>query len=300
MPNLKIVTDSTCNFSKEEIENYDLTILPLKIMVGKDIFREKEDSTYDMISLAYKINSEKLIPKVINPSVDEFFKTYSSIYPRYGNVLSIHMSSRITDIIDRANDTKALLYDASINIVDSLMTEVGLKPLIIKAAHLALVNKPSAHILISNINAYISKMFTLIISDNLNFIRTNTFFKSKKPSVFDRNDQKYRYLFSVSGGNLFFVGRYPMNQIIDAITKVIESIIKGNRFYAKFIYSLDKDFTTTLMEVLKGKLDMEVKGFSEMSMSSMCRFGTHSFCIGFALDDLFDEGSNQDSNNIDL
>ena len=300
MPNLKIVADSTCNFTSDEIVDYDLTILPLRIMVGKDIFKEKVDSTYDMLSLAYKINSEKIIPKVINPSVDEFFKTYSSIYPRYGNVVSMHMSSKITDIIGRAMETKALLYDANINIVDSMMTEVGLKPLILKAAKMSLEDKPSLHVLLSNINSHISKIFTLIVSDNLSFVRNNTFFKGKKPSFFERNEQKYRYLFSVSGGNLFYVGRYPLNQVIDAITKVVESIIKGNKFYSKFIYALDKDFATTLMEVLKSRFDMEVKDFTEMSMSSMCRFGTHSFSIGFSIDNLFNNETQAESNIIDI
>lgn len=287
MANVKIVTDTSCNFSREEVDDHGLIVIPLKIQAGKDIFREKEDSRYDMVTLAYKINSERLLPKVINPSVDEFFKVYSSIYPRYGSVLSIHISSGITDIVDRAISTKSLLYDASINILSLPLLEIGLKPLILKACNVISYGKTPVQSLISELNALSSRFFTFIISDNLNFVLTNTNFKGKKPPIISFNEAKYRYLFSVSGGMLYFIGKYPVNQIIDSVIRVIETIVKEKKIYAKFLYALEKDFTFTFAEVLSSKFDAEIVGLEEMSLSSMCRFGAHSIFLGFTFDEEF-------------
>ncbi len=287
MLSFKVVTDTSCNFTKEEIDDYGLIIAPLRIQLGKEVFKEKEDSRYDMVTLAYKINSEKLLPKVINPSVDEFFKIYSSIYPRHGSILSIHTSSGITDVIERAKNTQFLLYDANINIVDLPLVEVGLKPLIIKACGIVSNDKSSVQILISTLYSLSSRFFTFIISDNLNFVLANTNFKGKKPPLFSLNEEKFRYIFSVSGGKLYFIGRYPMNQVVDSLVKVMETVVKGSKIYVKYLYSLDKEFTFTLSEVLSSKFDAETIGLEEMSLSSMCRFGTHSIFVGFSFDEEF-------------
>ncbi len=287
MANIKVVTDTSCNFTREEVDNYGLIIIPLRIQIGKEIFKEREDSRYDMVTLAYKINSERLLPKVINPSVDEFFKVYSSIYPRYGSVLSIHISSGITDIIDRAKNTQSLLYDANINILDLPLLEVGLKPLIIKSCHMVSYSKIPAQSLISVLNSLSSRFFTFIIADNLSFVLTNTNFRGKSPPLFSFNETKFRYLFSVSGGKLYFIGRYPVNQIIDSVIRVMETIVKEKKIYAKFLYALEKDFTFTFAEVLSSKFDTEIVGLEEMSLSSMCRFGAHSIFVGFSFDEEF-------------
>ncbi|HOJ16549.1 MAG: DegV family protein [Caldisericia bacterium] len=287
MLNFKVVTDTSCNFTKEEIDKNGLIIIPLSIQLDKEVFKEKEDSRYDMVTLAYKINSEKLLPKVINPSVDEFFKIYSSIYPRHGSILSIHTSSGITDVIERAKNTQFLLYDANINLIDLPLVEVGLKPLIIKACNMVANDKSSIPVLISTLYTLSSRFFTFIISDNLNFVLANTNFRGKKPPIFSLNEEKYRYIFSVSGGKLYFIGRCPMNQVIDSITRVMETVVKENKIYIKFLYSLDKEFTMTLSEVINSKFDAETIGLEEMSLSSMCRFGTRSIFIGFSFDEEF-------------
>lgn len=287
MLNMKIVTDTSCNFTREEIDSFGLIVIPTRIQLGKEIFKEKEDSRYDMVTLAYKVNSEKLLPKVINPSVDEFFKVYSSIYPVHRTILSIHISSGITDIVERAKETQFLLYDAHINIVDLPLVEVGLKPLIIKACGMALNNKTSIPVLLSTLYSLSSRFFTFIISDNLNFVLTNTSFKGKRPPIFSFREEKFRYIFSVSGGKLHFIGRYHINQVADSIIRVMETIIKESKVYVKYLYSLEKDFTFTLSEVLSSKFDVETVGLEEMSLSSMCRFGTRSIFIGFSFDSEF-------------
>ena len=38
---VKIISDSTCDLSKELVEKYDITILPLHILLGEDEYRKK-------------------------------------------------------------------------------------------------------------------------------------------------------------------------------------------------------------------------------------------------------------------
>jgi DegV family protein with EDD domain len=284
--NLKVITDSSCNLSAGEIEKFGIMVIPLKIKLGKETI--KENSSYDLTTIAYKINSEKLIPKVISPSVDEFFKTYSLVYPKFNNIISIHLSSGISDIILEAKNAQALLYDAKINVADSFQAEVGLKPVVVKIAAMAQNNLPF-HVALNTVKLSSSQFYTFIVADNIDFVNTNTNFSIRK-SFFSLHDAKARYLFSASGGSLFLIDKISQSLLIDRLSKVMDSIVKENKIYARILYALDKDLALNLSEVLKTKFDIQVQAIDEMSLSSMCRFGTHSISIGFSFhEDFFNE-----------
>lgn len=294
--NLKIVTDSSCNLTINEIEKFGIMVIPLRILLGKETI--KENFSYDMTTIAYKIDSEKIVPKVISPSVDEFFKTYSLVYPKYNNIISIHLSSGICNIISEAKNAQSLLYDAKINVSDSFLTEVGLKPLVLKIATMAQNNLPF-HIALNSVNSNSSRFYTFIISDNLNFVKTNTNFAGRR-NIFSISDTKTRFLFSASGGNLFLVDKTQQSIMIDRLLKVMESIVKGNKIYARILYALDKELALNLSEILKTKFEIDIKSIDEMSLSSMCRFGTHSVSIGFSYDNDFFYEFDQSKDDIVL
>ena len=42
---VKLISDSTCDLSKELVEKYDITILPLHILLGEDEYRDGVDIT---------------------------------------------------------------------------------------------------------------------------------------------------------------------------------------------------------------------------------------------------------------
>ncbi|MBA4318889.1 MAG: hypothetical protein C0412_10850 [Flavobacterium sp.] len=284
--NLKVITDSSCNLSVSEVEKFGIMVIPLKIKLGKELF--KENTGYDLTTVAYKINSEKIIPKVISPSVDEFFKTYSLVYPKFNNIISIHLSSGISNIILEAKNAQSLLYDAKINVSDSLQTEIGLKPVVLKIAMMAQNNIPF-HIALNTVKTCSSQFYTFIVSDNMDFVSSNTSFIHRK-SFFSLHDAKARYIFSASGGSLFLVDKTSQPLMIDRLCKVMDSIVKGNKIYARILYSLDKEQAVNLSEVLQTKFDIQIQGIDEMSLSSMCRFGTHSVSIGFSFnEDFFNE-----------
>ncbi len=301
---LKIVTDTSCNFTEEEIEKYGILVIPMAVQLGKELIRE--NSAYDFFSLAYRISTERLLPHVIYPSIDEFFKTYSLAFPKFSYILSMHISSRIARIIDQAKNAQALLYDAKIDVLDTPLTEVGLKPLIIKAAHLAQKGDVPRHIILNTLNAQASKFHHYIISDDQRFIRTNTTYSGTFGFPLSFKGSRRRYIFSTTGGDLFFIDRFPRHVVIDKLSRIIEAVSKGNPVYARILYSLDDDFAKNLAEVLKSRFDFDLKGMEPMSLSSMCRYGPNSTAIGFSFDKNYfseycpsDASENETDNNVE-
>ncbi len=280
---LKIVSDTSCYFSPEEVEKYGIMVIPLAVQLGRETIRE--NVSHDPLSLAFRISSERLYPQIIHPSIDEFFKTYSLVFPKFQHVLSIHMSSKIAKIIEQAKNAQALLYDAKIDVFDAPLTEAGLKPLIIKAAHLAAQGDVPRHMIINTLNSFASKFHNYIISDSSRLVKMNTSYKGGFGFPLSFNNHRKRYIFSATGGDLFLVDRYPAHAVIDKMTRLIEAASKGNAIYARILYSLDEEFAKNLAEVLKSRFDIVIKSMEPMSLSSMCRFGMHSTSLGFSFDE---------------
>lgn len=284
---IKIVTDSSCNLSMDDIERFGLMVIPVRIQIGKDTI--KENANANLTSIGYKINAEKTIPKVISPSVDEFFKTYSLVYPRFNNILSIHIASGLSDIVKEAKNAQALLYDANIEVVDSTLTEIGLKPLLLKIATLAM-NQTPQHIISNTLQTYASRFSSFVIASHYKFIQQNTNYQKRGFLLPNLTDQHYRYLFSSSQGNLFLIDKMQISQVTEKFIKVMESIQKQKPLYMRIQYALDKELAYALADALVTRLDVIIKGIDEMSVSSMCRFGTQAVSIGFTQDeDFFEE-----------
>ena len=74
---VKIISDSTCDLSKDLIEKYDVSIIPLHILLGEDEYEDGKDITPDDI---FKWSDEnKTTPKTSAPSlvtVMDIFKPY--------------------------------------------------------------------------------------------------------------------------------------------------------------------------------------------------------------------------------
>ena len=66
---VKLISDSTCDLSKELVEKYDITILPLHILLGEDEYRDGVDITPEEI---FRWSDEnKTTPKTSAPSLTE-------------------------------------------------------------------------------------------------------------------------------------------------------------------------------------------------------------------------------------
>lgn len=67
--NVKIISDSTCDLSRELVEKYDITILPLHILLGDNEYRDGVDITPEEI---FRWSDEnKTTPKTSAPSMAE-------------------------------------------------------------------------------------------------------------------------------------------------------------------------------------------------------------------------------------
>lgn len=131
----RIVTDSTAYLPQRILTQYDIRVVPLKVLFGDRVYRDGIDFTnrefYKMLAEAPKL------PTTSQPSAGEFEEVYSELIAQGHDILSIHISGKLSGTIESARAAAGAFPDARIHVVDSLLTAFGLAAIVLEAARVA-------------------------------------------------------------------------------------------------------------------------------------------------------------------
>jgi DegV family protein with EDD domain len=116
---MKIVTDSGADlsFPKEILESLDIETVPLKVSLDNKTYREDIDiHTGDFYHL---LKNTKSLPTTTPPSVGDFAEIYQKISATDPDILSIHISSTLSETFSTAVQAAKLVPRANIMHFDS-------------------------------------------------------------------------------------------------------------------------------------------------------------------------------------
>ncbi|MCT4586171.1 MAG: DegV family protein [Peptostreptococcaceae bacterium] len=182
---IKIVTDSVSDLPKDIIDEYNIKVIPLKVMVGGKEYKDGVDlDTNKMFKMLEENNNIKISTSQIN--ILEFENTFKDVSNETKDILCITLSSALSGTYNCACQAKENLNDLNIEIVDSKGITLGFGLLVIKAAKLA-----KSGMDLKTIKAEIEKM-----RDNLNY---NIVFDTLEYAYRGGRIKKSEYLL----GNLF-------------------------------------------------------------------------------------------------
>ena len=132
---IKIVTDSTCDLPKAWFTRYNITVVPINIQFGKHTYREGMD--IDPETFYSQINDQGELPTTSQPSIGEFQEIYESLAADGSEILSIHVTSKLSGTWQTAALTaRQLKGSIKIAPVDSQTGSVGLGLMVREAAQL--------------------------------------------------------------------------------------------------------------------------------------------------------------------
>lgn len=142
----KLIADSTCDLSKEIIEQYDIGIAPLSITIDGVTYKDRVDLTAD--TFFSKIAEYKKPPTTAMPSPAIFLELYEEAFKSgQHEILCICMSSKTSGSYQSAVVAKEYFEEAhkgdtfKLHIVDSTCMSHGSGWLIIKSAKMRQNNK---------------------------------------------------------------------------------------------------------------------------------------------------------------
>ncbi|MFO8144085.1 MAG: DegV family protein [Dehalococcoidales bacterium] len=115
---VRIVTDSTALVSAEERELHNISVIPLKVIFGAEVYSEGIDITNE--DFYRRLAGRGVLPTTSQPPVDDFIHIYRSLAEAGHPILSLHISSRLSGTVNSARLARDKLPQARIEIVDCL------------------------------------------------------------------------------------------------------------------------------------------------------------------------------------
>ncbi len=130
---IKIVTDSTITVAPELIEKYDITIVPLAILIDGVLYQDTDLSAEAFME---KMKASKALPKTSQPPVGVFSEVYDKLAEDGSEIISIHLTKALSGTVEAARQG-AMLSHADVTVLDSDFIDQGLTFQVIEAAKLA-------------------------------------------------------------------------------------------------------------------------------------------------------------------
>jgi DegV family protein with EDD domain len=124
MSKIAIVTDSTAYIPAEILRGHEIHSVPLQLIWGSETYRDGIDILPDQFYA--RLPESKVNPTTSQPSPAVFKDIYEKLAAQGFDILSMHISSKLSGTMDSATQAKAFLPKLNIELHDSLSTSMCL------------------------------------------------------------------------------------------------------------------------------------------------------------------------------
>ena len=124
MANVTVVTDSTAYIPSALLAQYQIQVIPLNVIFGEVTLLDGVDISPD--EFYEKLKTSKVIPTTSQPSPAAFRDVYEKILDEGRDIISIHISEKLSGTIDSATQAKQMLAVENIEVVDSKLTSMAM------------------------------------------------------------------------------------------------------------------------------------------------------------------------------
>ena len=165
---VKIIADSTCDLSKDLVEKYGITILPLHILLGEDEFEDGINITPQEIFTWSDKN--KSTPKTSAPSIEQAMETFEKELKEVDELVVFSISedmSTSANVCRMAADE--LEVEDRVHVVNSMNLSTGIGLTVIEAAIMAKEGKTAGEI-VETVNEIIPRVRASFVVDTLEYL----------------------------------------------------------------------------------------------------------------------------------
>lgn len=163
---VKVTADSTCDLSPELLQRYDITLLPLSvIMDGREY---KDGVTIQAEDIFRHVDNGGALCSTAAVNVEDYRACFAALSPAYDAVIHITIGSGFSTCYQNA--TIAASAFPNVRVVDSMNLSSGQGHLVVEAAQLVAQGK-SAMEICSELNAMRGRVQASFIMDRLDYMQ---------------------------------------------------------------------------------------------------------------------------------
>ncbi len=167
MKNVKILADSTCDLSKELLEKYDITIIPLNIVLDEESFQDMVEITPNRVYQWADENGKT--PKTAAPALDVVESILRQFNKEETDLIFFGISTEFSTTCNVVRLVAEDLEYENISIINSMNLSTGIGLQVLRAAELAAAGK-SAEEIVAEIEAVRGKVRASFVIDTLTYL----------------------------------------------------------------------------------------------------------------------------------
>ena len=165
---IKIVTDSTADLSPELIKELGITVVPLYVCFGKDVYRDREEINED--DFYQRLLQDSTHPTTTQPTPQDFAEVYRQLSSKADGIISIHISEKLSGTCNSALQGKKLMEKGCpIEVIDSKTTSMALGLVVTAAAAIAKTGKSHQQVVVE-VRQVVSRVKLLVLFDTLKYL----------------------------------------------------------------------------------------------------------------------------------
>ena len=166
---IRIVTDSSCDLPSDLIEQYGISVLPCYVVVDDQTFKDGLEIQAD--DFYRRLLADGRTPTTAQPTPSDFQTVYRELVGQGDQIISIHVSSKLSGTLNSAQQAKASLDDGSaVEIIDSQLASIPLGLAVLDAAIMA-SKGGSVHDIAGQIRQRLSLHHGLFALDTLEYLQ---------------------------------------------------------------------------------------------------------------------------------
>ena len=201
---IKIITDSTSDLPKEIAEELGIIVIPLNVHFGDEVYKDGVDIFPDEFYPRLEKSAE--LPKTSQPSIGDFINIYKPILDNGDQIISIHVSSKLSGTFNSASQAKSQLDENnSISIIDTKSVSMGVGLISIYAAKSIKSENLSLEEATKKITDIIDKTETIALVETLEFLQKGGRISKAKELI--GNLLKVRPILKSEDGIIVQIGR---------------------------------------------------------------------------------------------
>ena len=166
---VKIVTDSSCDLPAELVQELGITVVPLYVRFGEEVYREQVDISLD--EFYQRLEHGSIHPVTIQPSPQDFINVYQKLSQEADGIVSIHISNKLSGTCNSALQGKEMVEEGCpIEVVDSQIITVGLGLICMAAAKMAKAGQGLQEV-VEEVKQMVPNIHLLALLDTLKYLQ---------------------------------------------------------------------------------------------------------------------------------
>ena len=165
---VKVVTDSTADLPPALTEELGITVVPVYLRFGDEVYRDRVDISED--EFYHRLLRDPIHPSTMQPTLQDFADTYQKLSQEASGIISIHVTSRLSGTYNSAIQGKKLVEDGCpIEVVDSQTVSMAMGIIVMAAARIARSGKSLLQV-VAEVRQIIPNIRLLILFDTLKYL----------------------------------------------------------------------------------------------------------------------------------